>query len=69
MTAPLLLSSLQAAELCGVSRSTFNEWVAAGRVPADVRHPVSLGGWPRYSRVRLEQWLADQLAETARAAS
>lgn len=55
---PLLLGAVEAAAVCGVSRSTFNAWVRGGVVPPEVRHPASYGGWPRYSRVLLEQWLA-----------
>jgi hypothetical protein len=42
---PLLLTSLQAASLCGVSRSTFNQWVAEGRIPPEVIDTPQYGGW------------------------
>lgn len=62
---PLLLRSREAAQVCGVSVATFQNWVNAGKVPPEVRHPASFGGWPRYSRHLLEQWLAGQLEATA----
>lgn len=65
-TLPALLTSLQAAAVCGVSRSTFNAWVAEGRIPDIVIHEPQYGGWPRYRRIQLERWIAGELdAEVA----
>jgi excisionase family DNA binding protein len=58
---PLLLTSLQAASLCGVSRSTFNQWVAEGRIPPEVIDTPQYGGWKRYRRAQLERWANGEL--------
>ena len=57
---PLLLTARQAAALVGVDESTWNRWVANGRVPSGVLHPVSYGQSKRrrYSRVQIERWAA-----------
>jgi predicted DNA-binding transcriptional regulator AlpA len=64
-TLPLLLTSLQAAQVCGVSRSTFNAWVAQGRIPDDVIDKPQFGGWQRYRRNKLQQWADGELHEAA----
>lgn len=61
---PDLLGSRLAAQLCGVSQGTFNAWVRDQLVPDQCRHPVSLGGWPRYSTRQLRRWLAGELDTT-----
>lgn len=63
MTLPLLLTALQAARVCGVSRSTFNAWVAQGRVPAEVVAEREFGGWPRYRSLKLQQWANGDLED------
>lgn len=60
-TLPLLLTSLEAAAVCGVSRSTFNAWAKEGRIPDECIHGRQYGGWPRYRRIPLERWLAGDL--------
>jgi hypothetical protein len=62
---PDLLGSRRAGQLCGVSQGTFNDWVRRGLVPQVSVHPVSFGGWPRYSTVQLRRWLAGELTEAA----
>jgi predicted site-specific integrase-resolvase len=55
---PDLITSREAARLCGVSRTTFNDWARNGTLPEGIRDPASYNGRPRYSRTALEKWLA-----------
>lgn len=50
----LLVSAEQAAQLCGVSRSTFLSWDSGGLCPRSIR----LGGRVLWSRISLERWSA-----------
>jgi predicted DNA-binding transcriptional regulator AlpA len=52
--APELLTSSQAAQLCGIGESTFFRLHAAKKVPA----PVKLGGATRWARTELLAWIA-----------
>ena len=56
---PLLLSCAQAAELCGVSYSTFRKWL---NTDPEFYSAVMIewGGWsrPRVSRPKLERYIA-----------
>lgn len=40
---PALIGSAEAAQILGVSRATFNRWVAAGRIETAVEMPGSTG--------------------------
>jgi predicted DNA-binding transcriptional regulator AlpA len=44
---PWLVDADEAARLCGMSRSTWYELVAAGKAPARVRLPFRAGRWDR----------------------
>lgn len=57
------VTSAGAAAICGVSRSTFNSWVQRGVLPEGIRDLNSYGGRARYSKTRLENWVADKGAE------
>lgn len=58
----LLLTSLEAAALLGVSRPTFNRWVTEGRIPAECKATTQFGGWPRYYRHQIERLGNGELA-------
>lgn len=53
---PAVLSASQVAQLCGVSRRQFDEWLRNGEFPVP---PLKLPGWRRWSKVRVEAFLAD----------
>jgi len=50
--APLLLSAVEAARACGVSRSSWYGLLSSGRVPL----PVRLGRSVRWSAEELRRW-------------
>jgi predicted DNA-binding transcriptional regulator AlpA len=54
--APLLVGVSDAAQLLGVSESTFDRWRLRGDFP---KHIASLGGNPRWRRKDIENWLAE----------
>lgn len=52
------LTSSQAARLLGVSRSTFLNWQASGKLAEHGVHPIqTLGGQYRYRREEIEELL------------
>ena len=55
MVEALLLSALQAATLCGVSRATWWGWNAAGQIPLPA---LRRGRVVRWNRTELERWIA-----------
>lgn len=57
------VTSAGAALLCGVSRSTFNEWVRLGTLPEGIRDPASYNGRARYKVDALRAW-AQRRAQT-----
>lgn len=57
------VTSAGAALICGVSRSTFNDWIRRGVLPEGLRDPDSYNGRPRYKRAALQAW-AERRART-----
>ena len=49
---PILVGATEAAVLCGVARSTWCKWDAAGLIP----RANALGGRRLWSRQELEKW-------------
>jgi predicted DNA-binding transcriptional regulator AlpA len=43
-------------QLVGIARSTFHDWVAAGKAPARIKLP---NGAIRFRTSEVERWLAD----------
>ena len=48
-----LLTPTQAAELCGVDRTTMRRWLVSGEIP----HSVTAGGWRRIARADLATFM------------
>ena len=54
-----LLTSIQAADLLGVDKATFNRWVTRGEVPVEVQFPGYKG--PRlFRRIDVERLAKDR---------
>lgn len=64
-TYPELVTSRLAGRLCGVSQTTFNDWVRQGAVPDECKHKSGYGGWQRYSTRQLIRWLRGELTTSA----
>ena len=58
-----LLRSLEAAEVLGIDRATFNRWVAAGHIEPAVEFPGKRGA-RLFARADVEQ-LRDERAEAS----
>lgn len=56
-----LLRSIEAAELLGIDRATFNRWVAAGRIKPAVEFPGATGA-RLYRRAEVERVKAEAAA-------
>ena len=56
---PELLTTKQAAELCGVGERTLWSWSRSGIAPAPIKIGVGLRPAVRYRRSELLQWVQD----------
>lgn len=61
---PELLTTKQAAELCGIGERTLWSWSRSGIAPAPLRIGLGLRPAVRFKRVELLQWIQDGCPRT-----